>query len=193
MSAPKPGAFEHANKIRHEWRTALAAKERGVLDAIHQQGKDGDYIRKITLISILSRVEGWSKDTARNALSQSGFALNLRLSDLEKSRQRIEDFELLLDSSGQQWSSHVTFPEGYPFFGKIDDVLAQQEVADFMVGNAVGDEEDEEETQSIEQQTESLLDDLLDDEDDEEDEESQKDSEEGINPNEMNDLLDDLL
>ena len=189
MSAPKPGSFEHANKIRHEWRTALAAKERGVLDAIHQQGKDGDYIRKITLISILSRVEGWSKDTARNALSQSGFALNLRLSDLEKSRQRIEDFELLLDSSGQQWSSHVTFPEGYPFFGKIDDVLAQQEVADFMVGTDT-DEESDTETQSIERQADMLLGDLLDDDDEEdEDEESQN----GINPNEMNDLLDDLL
>lgn len=184
MSAPKPGSFEHANKIRHEWRTALAAKERGVLDAIHQSGKDGDYIRKITLISILSRVEGWSKETARNALSQSGFALNLRLSDLEKSKQRIADFELLLDSSGQQWSSHVTFPEGYPFFGKIEDVLAQQEVADFMVGNAV-EEESDAETQSVEQQAESLLEDLLDDDDEE--------SQDGINPNDMNDLLDDLL
>lgn len=134
-------ARERAERVRSQWREKIAQREVSVLEAITHSSSDRKYLMKLTLLSILTTIDGWDNHNARNALLQSGFPLNARLSHLAASKQRIAEFEEILDSSFQRWVPNITVPDGYPFFGKIEDVLAQIDVSEFMPAESDPDEE----------------------------------------------------
>lgn len=134
-------ARENAERVRSQWREKIAQREVSVLEAVTHSSDERKYLMKITLLSILTTIEGWDSHNARNALLESGFPLNARLSHLAVSRQRIAEFEEILDTSFQRWVPNITVPDGYPFFGKIEDVLAQVDVSEFMPAESDADEE----------------------------------------------------
>lgn len=131
----QPAATEaslRSREVREQWAADIAEGVVSLMEAVTYSGSDAKYVRKIPLISILRKMEGWTVHTAKNALVSSGIAVNTKLGRLARSRSEMADFEDILRGSFQRWIPNINYPDKYPFFGKIEDVLAQTDVSAFM-------------------------------------------------------------
>lgn len=163
---------EHARIVRDQWSSDIADGTRSVMEAVTFSGPDAKYILKIPLVTILRKMEGWTVHTAKNALVSSGISVNTKLGRLAQSRRELADFEDIVRGAFQRWIPNITYPDGYPFFGKIEDVLAQADVSAFMPeqpGDADTDAEDDGSATSTVDDGEAVVDSEADDEDDADD------------------------
>lgn len=152
---------QHGARVREQWIELIASGEKSVSDAVFDSSDDRKHILNIPLLNILSAFEGWDKFSARNALLQKGFHNGAKLNFIAQRQQRIAEFQSLIDSSFHRWVPNVTFPEGYPFFGKFDAIMAQSDVSEY-VPNSHDDpiENDDDVAIDIDSELDSLLGDL---------------------------------
>ena len=182
-------AYKRATLMRAEWTQLIASGEKTVREALRKSNDDRYApIKKIRLLAILSNAPGWGKQSALNALTvQLGCAEQTQLWNIARNVKKLNEFQDLLGTSGENYSPRPRLPKGWPFEGKLDDllndetILREQERALFgseptIIGGKhdpgladVGDEDDE--TGTEESDGEADLDDFLseDDEDDEDD------------------------
>lgn len=125
-------ASSKANALRREWAIAIANGDHIVLDVLREEEPVRRAVRKLPLVHILMQIEGWSRDSATNALLRNGMNSDAKLGMLLRNQRLNRVFTEMMDTGFQRWVPNINFPEGYPFLGKIEDVLAQGNVAEYM-------------------------------------------------------------
>lgn len=96
------------------------------------QQPENKALKKIKLDTLLGGFAGWSKDTARRALTSYGIRPGAKVYDCINHELYRRVMYNLISSSSTSWQKRVKAPEGWPWFGNIlaamRDVIGDEEL-----------------------------------------------------------------
>lgn len=78
---------------------------------------------KLKLSAILSSQPGWSTNTSTEALLSGGFGAKDNIEGIRKSESKIDAFGKLIGITPDQFRARPEFPQGWPWFGRLEDLL----------------------------------------------------------------------
>lgn len=130
-----------ANEMRNRFYIAMATGEI-TFPALVENSRMDEFkaLGKMKLLRILKEQPKWSESSAIEALKHIDIGVSDNILDIRKNSSKMESFDLLIRSGPDKWKARPRMPEGWPFFGKLSEVLSKennikeipQELADLM-------------------------------------------------------------
>lgn len=119
---------QKARRIREKWLDALRTGEVQVDYLIEaSRAHETRSLSTVLLQDILMTLPGWTAKTASEVLLQHGFGPKENLQNIRKSPSKVELFKVLMAGTPGQWRPRPKMPAGWPFRGKLDELLANVE------------------------------------------------------------------
>lgn len=113
-----------ARTIREKWLNAMKTGEVSVDYLIEaSRSHETRSLSTVLLQEVLMTLPGWTSKTATEVLLQNGFGPKENIQNIRKSPSKIELFKVLMSGTPGQWRPRPKMPEGWPFRGKLDDLL----------------------------------------------------------------------
>ena len=136
-----------ANAVKDRWLTSLLKGElkfSTLASASYSEGDDR-HLAAIRLYTILKARPGWTINTVLTALEQNGFDRNTKVSSVRRSKEKIDIFEAILETSADRWRGRPPVPAGWPWNGKLSVLtqLAGESLPSDIASLFADDEEDE--------------------------------------------------
>lgn len=115
-----------AHSVRKRWLTSLIAGEVSFKAVVEYSRSEDEtrYLSALRLYDILRARPGWSDVTALDVIQRNGFTDRDNIKSIRRSPRKVDLFTQILLSTADRWRGRPAPPEGWPWNGKLQLLIA---------------------------------------------------------------------